>query len=260
MAAHATPQWRNANSAGKYPFATSATLRNDDVFLPETTFDDARVHVIGGGPDARITSIVRAAETVTFYVGDSSNLSRCSGSFTIGSDTELIGLTDAYGRPAGVLVSTPTKLATFSGWTVGTFEFDLDAFPFCATVVAPVAEGNVRSVRGDDDALLTNRVALVGGRGVVLQTDTDGDGNPIVVVSAVGDRYARFSVCGVGEDEPTPSYITSVNGHRSEHGDYKLLPNDMEAKLPDGEYAKESIVRVETRPARLKVYLTGGVG
>jgi hypothetical protein len=55
-------------------------------------------------------------QTGTIWLGDSANPNLASATFALLSPPSELQFTDQYGRPAGMLLSTPTLLTTFASW------------------------------------------------------------------------------------------------------------------------------------------------
>ena len=205
------PEWPNENAGTKYPFAARATLTNGTVQLLIGTFADAVLFPIGGGPRLRLSKVVVTHADVTLYIGDQTNAELASGVFGLPVPPATVTLEDAYGRPAGFIISSSVQLGLFPSWGVGTYTFEADATEFAATVCIPTPEVGVRGILLDDGTLLTGDVWLVSDAGVVLRADEE-DGAQVVRVDVVGDPLFRRRLCETEQSSlfTTPNFIKTV--------------------------------------------------
>jgi hypothetical protein len=215
------PEWRNENSDSQYPFADTASLTSrDKIVLPPDLLVDASVFAIGGGPRAYISSLVVANRLVTIWVGDAAQAQRASGSFDPLAPPALVALADAYGRPAGLLVSDPLQLAAAQSWPPGVHTFDVGTTEFVASCTIATPEPGVRGLAAAAGLLLTGDVWLVGEDGVVIGLD-ESDGT--VRVDVVGDPlFARRQCAPLGLFN-TPRFVRTINGvPPGPDGDFQL--------------------------------------
>ena len=190
------PQWYDSNDKGNYPFMLEASLTNGTVLLPGTTFADARLYPIGGDETLYISSVVKTDNTVTFNFSTTSREDLCSCEFSLSTPPALLALYDKFGRDAGVLVTSPTRLTAVSGWPIGTQEFQPDTTNFCASVITPMPDPGVRSITDDTgEEALYDEVYLVGGRGIRLAADLTDPSNPVVTVHATGEQLFKRLMC-----------------------------------------------------------------
>lgn len=208
------PEFRDEQSASRYPFADSATLQSDagaDIQIAPTTFIDASFFIIGGAQRVYISSIVVAPQSVVITVGDAELAARAATTYSPLSPPAdgVLLFTDQYGRPVGMLLSTPTELARFAGWGTGTYTFSLEQTEFVSSVVIPANEPGVRAVQPATKQFLTGDIWLVGDQGVVLRQD----GPSVIRVDIVGvPLFRRFLCEPQSEDFPTKRYLKTING------------------------------------------------
>jgi hypothetical protein len=181
------------------------------VQLSSGVFLDAVFFPIGGGERLRLSKVIVTHADVTVYIGDQLNAQLASGVFNLPTPPDTLTFYDAYGRPAGFVVSTSVRLGELSGWGAGTYEFEADATEFVATACVPTPEAGVRGVLLDDGTVLAGDVWLVGGSGVVLRADQY-DGQWVVRVDVVGDPLYRRKLCEIADSSlfTTPNFIRSV--------------------------------------------------
>lgn len=208
------PEFRDEQSASRYPFADSATLQSDtdaSLSIAPDTFIDAAFFIIGGQQRVYISAITATTQTLTITVGDVEQANRATTTYNQlapPADGVLL-FKDQYGRPAGMLLSTPAALARFSGWNVGTYEFTLAETEFVSSVVIPANEPGVRALRPETKQFLTGDIWLVGDQGVVLRQD----GPSVIRIDIIGvPLFRRFLCEPQSEDFPTKRYLKTING------------------------------------------------
>jgi hypothetical protein len=213
------PQWRDENEASRYPFADSATLASTTgLELGADTFLDAQLYPIGNAAGLYLTTVVVDTSDVTLYIGTTANSQLCSVTFDGLNPPSLLALTDAYGRPAGVLISEPLRLSIFRSWFRGTHSFAIDASPFVASVSVPTPEIGVRGIITEDGDVLTGDIWIVGEDGVIITEDTDDhDGCRVIRVDIVGDPLFLRKLCQdqVSGDVPlfvAKPFLQTING------------------------------------------------
>ena len=187
--------WRETQSKVKYPFADTATMTNGVVTLLNSTFVDGRLYPIGGGPRLYISKIEREVDivTITLRSEDSDDLATASYAIASPPTNGILSFEDQYGRPAGVLVSTPSELSILGAIDQGEYEFTIAQTEFAAAVVVPMPDAGVRGIVTADGDLVAGDVWLVGENGIVLRKDGDA-----LRVDVVGDAFAKRALC---EDE-----------------------------------------------------------
>jgi hypothetical protein len=205
------PEFRDEQSDSKYPFVDQATLLSETGAVQFTgdTFIDATLFPIGAGAELYVSTVVVDAQTVTIYVGDAVSTERASVQYSAVNPpaSGVLALTDSYGRPAGVLVSSPLRLSTITTWPPGTHTFTATATAFVAAACIPANEPGVRGLRTPDGRLLTGDVWLVGDGGVVLSVTDNA-----IRVDVVGVPLFKRFVCEPLDDFPARRYLKTING------------------------------------------------
>lgn len=217
------PQFRDEQSASKYPFADSATLLSGTGFKIEPdAFIDASFYGIGMSRRVYLSAITVTAQTTIFTIGDETSPNQLTGSYenTAPPENGVIPLADVYGRPAGMLLAAPTvrnedgditrvsALAQFSAWSLGLHTFTAAAAEFTATVVIPANEPGVRALIPETNQLQTGDVWLVGKNGIVLRAE----GEHVVRVDVVGVPLFKRFVCAPQTEFKTTRYLRTING------------------------------------------------
>lgn len=239
-------EWRDRWNETKYPFSDAASLVNaDGVEILPTLFDDARIFPIGGTAGAWLNRISLVNGVITFAVASPDVGELATGTYDLyGAAKDRIALTDAYGRPAGVLVSDNARLAALGGvYAEGaTVTFEQDETEFTAAVVVPMPNVGVRGVLLDDGTLLAGDVWLVGEGGVVLRKESD-----TIRVDILGDPYAKRKDCEK-DNVPTVPFcgLRTINLiPPDETGDFKITTG--------GNTAADNILRVENNNGAVKL-------
>jgi hypothetical protein len=209
--------WRDEHAATPYPFAASAGLTADDgAVLPADLFLDASLWPAGAVAGLYLRQVVVAHDLVTLIVADPESTNRATASFDPTDPPDALELTDAYDRPAGILVSERLRLSAFQGWGDGVHQFQPEQTAFAATVHVPMPAGGVTGVLLDDGTLLSGDVWLVGGDGVVLTTTTldlpatrrrEAQTVPLVAIHVVGDPLFRRRLCDDGNLFTPPRFL-----------------------------------------------------
>jgi hypothetical protein len=213
------PDWRDAHSDAKYPFEDRATLVNaDGDLLFEGLLIDASFYAVGAQAGGYISKVEIKATTVILTVGDSGDIDRASVEFDRFSPPAELRFTDAANRPAGVLISEPTRLAVLSALSLGDHEFQPYQTGFVARVWTPVPAEGVTGYELDDGSVLAGDVWLVGDDGVVLTCESvtveDECGTTKDVtnirVDVVGDPLHRRALCTATDFFETPRFLESI--------------------------------------------------
>lgn len=201
------PPFRKEQAQGRYPFADGALLTTDTGFtVRDEIFLDAVLYPLGMTSRVSLQAVVVTYSLITLQIGSLEAGLLCSGEFDPAEPPEVIALTDANGRSAGVLVADPDFLLELTVWAVGTHTFAAGAAEFVATVCLPRPDVGVRALGAVDADLLVDDVWLVGDDGVVL---TEVDGN--IRIDIVGDPLFRRRLCTPAELFVTPLMLQSIN-------------------------------------------------
>ena len=263
------PAWRKENEPTKYPFSPKARLANDEgLVLPEGVFLDASLFPIGAAGPLYLSRAVVDHEKVVLSVGDAADPARCSGELRLVNPDGLVTLADPVGRPAGVLVSEPARLAVVQAWGVGDHTFGPDDTEFCATCCVPTPEPGLRGVLLDSGELLTGDVWLVGGDGVVLREEAVTAVGPCgtrtaaraVRVDVVGDPLFRRRLCQPRDLFATPNPVKVLRVVGPDGATFDVAPDDRgNVQVTGGaNLAADPVLRVHTAPTGLTFELVGG--
>jgi hypothetical protein len=266
------PAWRDEYQATTYPFGDWATLSGSTgVFIPEGTFLDASLYPVGGGERLRLSKAVVSQQEIVLYVGDTATEELCSTTIDLLNPVDELGLTDKYGRPAGLLVSTAERLAIFQTWPPGTHKFTFAQTGFCSYVHIPVSEDYFLGFQLEDGSIVSGDIWLVGGAGVVLsyeedevaRTDCDIENNiqsteTRIRVDVVGDPLFRQRLCTNGS--ATPKFIKQITFKRG-CGSTVVRPDErgmvyVTSGRPDGQ---STVLRVRSSDNSLKIGAVGQV-
>jgi hypothetical protein len=240
------PEWRDQNEFSKYPFGDAATLvSTDGLGIGADTFIDATLYPIGAEANLYITSIVVEARNITINIGNNSQLELAKASFDPFDTPDLLQVTDAFGRAAGILVSTALRLSRFQGWSVGTHTFAEGASEFAASVVIPTPETGVRGFITPGGGLVAGETWIVGDNGVVVREE---DGN--IRIDIVGDPLFRRKICAPAELFNTPVFIKTINGcEPDEYGNFSIPVG--------GKITEDVVLRVVPCPEGLLIEAVG---
>lgn len=263
------PQWRRQNEATKYPFTEAATLTADDgAVLLEGTFLDAALYPVGANGPLRLSKAVLTHAAATLYVGDAATDELAAGTFDLVGPPDVVALADAYGRPAGVLVTESLRLAAVQAWGVGTHAFGPAAAPFVAAAQIPTPEVGVRGFLLDDGTLLTGDVWVVGDDGVVVRAERvtlPGGCGPdeeadVVRIDVVGDPLFRRRLCQPRDLFAAPNPVRALRVV-SANGTFECTPDDQgEIKLVAHNGLRyDTVLRVRPGPGGLTVEAVGQV-
>lgn len=241
------PEFRDELEFTKYPFTDSATLQSTDgQAIEEDTFLDASLYIVGATSQLHITSITVAFRAVVIWFGDRITKNLASASFDPLDPPALLEVVDAYGRPAGVLVSEPIRLARFSVWASGTHTFQVQATEFVASCVIPMPGTGVRGLLDDAGRLFAGDVWLVGDNGVVVREDEA----CVVRVDIVGDPLFVRRICDPLALFNTPNFVRTINDcGPDEFGDFKIVPGN--------HLAADTVLRVNPTDDGLRIEAVG---
>ena len=262
------PEWRKQNETTKYPFSDQASLVNvDGRRIIAGTFLDAALYPTGLTAGLYLSQVTITHQTATLTLGVPGSPAIATGSFNLVSQASDVVFTDASGRPAGLLISEPQRLAVFQTWGVGSYEFQPEESEFAATVCFPTPERGVRGILLDDGSLLTGDVWLIGSDGVVLRTSHEtlpaSRGKPartvpVIRVDVVGDPLFRRRLCQPTNLFTTPRFIKTIRivGPNQTFdctpdvfGDLKIAVNNA--------LATDTVLRITPVPTGLKIAAVG---
>lgn len=204
------PDFREENATTRYPFADSATLQaNNSAFnIGQDLFIDAVFYAIGAGSGLHIARIETSAVQTKIVITDIDAVAEFTATYsTLQPPENALEVVDQYGRPAGYLLSTPEKLASF-GTQIATYEFDRVATEFAASVVIPAKERGVRGVKTPTSPLLSKDVWLVGDMGVQLNPTAPNR----IRIDVIGEPLFKRALCEGNTDFPPRRYVKTING------------------------------------------------
>ena len=214
------PEFRDELETTKYPFGDAASLQTTGgaYTLDRDIFLDASLYPIGAAGRLYLSQIAVTAQEITLTLSDELKQVRATATFDAVSPPSWVTFADARGRPAGILISEPLRLARFGAWASGTYTFAIGATEFAASCVIPTPEAGVRGLLTAKEELLANDVWLVGRNGVVLRFIDD-----MIRVDVVGDPLYLRQLCGALALFTTPLFIQTINGCPPDrYGNYNL--------------------------------------
>lgn len=242
------PDFRDEQADSKYPFTDSSSLRvtGTQLEIARDAFIDASLYPIGASGQIYISAITITTFDVTIALGDGGDTRRCAAAFnpTTPPEDGVLKFTDRYGRPAGILLSTPLALSVFGGWPGGTYNLRPVEASFVAAVFIPAQEPGVRAVLPETEEFLTGDVWLVGNRGVVIRKE----GEDIIRVDIVGEPLFKRYLCEDQGKFTPPKFVKTINGcGPDEFGNFLLtatnhLAGDAVLRI----YAENNLLRIET--------------
>lgn len=240
------PEFRDEQLETNYPFSDHATLLSNTLQpIEPDTFLDASIYVVGLGPGAYIPRVSVKSSTITIYIGDQVDQLRASATFNVTDPPTLLKIVDKYGRPGGILISSPERLAIFQTWPPGDHVFDQAATEFVSAVVIPTPEVGLRGLLTPAGELFVGDVWLVGESGVVLRED---DG--AIRIDIIGDPLVNRKLCEPAGLFDTPNFLRTINGiPADERGDFKL---EVLAKS-----AAATVLRIRKDNESLKIEVVG---
>lgn len=208
------PEFRDEQADSKYPFADGSTLTANDGFstIASDTFIDAVFFPIGSTGRLRITTIAVAVQTISITVGNENVLTEITATYSPAAPPTdgVLQFFDVYGRPAGMLLSSPLNLGRFSTWTAGVYVFAPPATEFVASVSIPANEPGVRGVLSPTGTLLAGDIWLLGDTGIVIRKEKDTE--HVIRVDVVGVPLFKRFVCEPLDDFPAKNYLQTING------------------------------------------------
>ena len=142
------PEWRKQQETTRYPFSERATLTNSTGrVLIEGTFLDAAMYPIGATAGLFISTFEITHQDATLTLATPTQPDLATASFGLVTPPDELVFEDAFGRPAGVIITESRRLGLFQSWGVGTHEFLSTETEFAASVVFPTPEVGVRGIR-----------------------------------------------------------------------------------------------------------------
>lgn len=242
------PQFREEQSDSKYPFSDDATLRvpGSSLTIARDAFIDASLHPIGARGQMYISGISVTPFEITITLGDGGNTKRCTTKFDPATppNNGVLELTDEYGRPAGMLLSTPLALSAFGGWPAGAYQLRATDSGFVSSVVIPATEPGVRAIRPDTKEFITGDMWLIGNRGVVVRKE----GEHVIRIDIVGEPLFKRYLCAPQDKFNPPTFVQTINGcGPDEFGNFLLTATNHQVGDPVLRvYPDGNLLRIET--------------
>ena len=221
-----TPEFREEQGYGRYPFEDTATLTAEDgvTVLAKDSFADASLYPIDCEYPLYVRLIVVTADTVTITITDDRDKDVCFAQLDIRDPTEALRCYDSYNRAAGALVLGEQGLAQLPALPVGTYTFRSTATQFVASCVIPTPEIGVRGILLESGEIFTGDVWIVGDNGVVVR---QGDTSDDVRIDIVGDPLFVRELCEQVELFTPPLFVQTINGCPPDnHGNFQLVVGD----------------------------------
>lgn len=248
------PQFRDEQSDSRYPFADRVTLLSTErkLDIGRDTFIDASLYPIGGSKQAYISAIIVTPTRVTIQIGDPAVKNRARATYNPLNPPEngLLQLLDEYGRPAGMLLSSPLALSQFSGWPPETHTFAVTATEFVASVSIPAKEPGVRALTLDGKNIHTGDTWLIGSRGVVLRAE----GERTIRVDIIGEPlFARY-ICDPLDRFQAKNFLSTltINGVTCGPDDYGNF-----VFTATGHGARDTVLRIYPQDGVVKIDTVG---
>lgn len=258
------PEFRDELENTKYPFVPTASLSNNLVSFVEGTFLDAHIYAVTGTSRYYISKVVVTSSSVEVVIGDSNESERLTGTVAIPVTASSVPLKDEYNRSAGILVSEPVRLALLASWGVGEHTFEQDQTEFCVTCCMPVPEVGVTGLRLETGELLSGKVWLMGGDGVVIRKtqkeNKQGETVDLIQMDVVGDPLALQRLCN-SEDLFTP--VNAIRTIRVIQGDTEFecdadQVGNFSIQMNDS-LASDAALRIRTTPEGIVFNVEGSL-
>lgn len=247
-----------------YPFVPAASLSNGNVFFVEDTFLDAHIYSTESSGRYYLSKVKVQSDKFTIYVGDSALPTRLHGEVVLPVVDSVVRLVDDYGRPGGILVSSPDRLALLSTWGVRTHTFEQGQTEFCVNCQVPAAYPGVTGLQVADGQIASGKVWLVGEDGVVLRTenyvDKQGQIVPVIRVDVVGDPLNLQRLCNPADlfVPVNPIRVIRVVSSESTYDCYPDEQGNFNIQMNDS-LTSEPALRVRTTPAGIVFSVEGSL-
>ena len=239
------PQWRDEQTHSHYPFADGASLVNSSGDqIPEGLLLDARLYPVGGQEGQFLSRITAGVTEVVLGVSDATG-ELCTGSFDPSAPLDAVKMTDAYGRPAGVLVANTDQLGLLGSWGPGDHLFTAENAEFTAAVVVPTPQIGVRGIITEDGEIFMGNVWIVGEEGVFVRKESG-----TIRVDVLGDPLAQKRYCEEKLAYVQRWFVQTINGIGPDlRSDFKFLPGSAAAS--------DTVLRIDPTTNGLILKLVG---
>lgn len=254
------PEWRDELEPTKYPFSEAATLRSGNDLILNELFLDAVFYPVGNSARLYLSQVLVTHSEVTLTIGTAASPSLASGTFNHLDPPSKVAFEDQYGRPSGVVVSEPERLAVFQSWSVGTHTFNSTQTEFAAAVSIPTPEIGLRGIVLEDGSFFSGDVWMVGDDGVVLRRELLSlpenpagcdQGRtvqvPVIRVDIVGDPLFRRRLCTDDSLFATPRYVEQLTFTQGVY-QFSCSPDAIgDIKVMAGNHlAEDTVLRIRT--------------
>ena len=188
---------------------TATLISNTGQSIDPDLFLDASLYPIGTvGGYVYLSRVSIAPREVRVSIADRTRKEKAFVTFDQFNPPEVLRFSDAWGRPAGVLVADAVRLARFQAWIGGDHVFTATATTFVPSCLIPTPEIGVRGLLTDKGELLTGDVIILGENGVVVRQVGDSG----IRVDIVGDPLFRRKLCAPVDLFTPPGFIKTING------------------------------------------------
>jgi len=247
-----------------YPFIPSATLSNGSVTLLEGTFLDAHLYAVTGTFNYYISRVTVTSDKIEIVIGDNDSSEKLFGEVTIPVISDVISLKDEFDRPGGIIVSEISRISLMTSWGLGDHLFEQGQTEFCVTCCMPVPNAGVTGLRLESGEILSGKVWLMGGDGVILkksqQTNSLGQEEILLEVNVVGDPLSLQKLCNPEE------LFTPVNAIRkilvTQGGtEYECSPDELgnfNIQMNDS-LSPDAALRIRTTPEGIVFNVEGSI-
>lgn len=262
------PSWAQENTSTVYPFIETAGLWSEDrqVRLEPGTFVDAVIHIPGLVDAPHLTRITPHGAEAVIAVGSQDNPVAASGVIDLTRPSRDIPLQDRFGRPAGLLVGDPIRLAALRSWPSRTHTFTPDQTAFCPFCCIPLTEPGLSGFVLADGTFVGGEVWLGGADGVVVRPEIRDDpvtGEPTLVirVDVTGDPLFRRRLCEPNDLFQTPRFVRRLQVV-SRSGTFVVVPDEhgVIRAVADASSTPNPALRLTVRPDGLRLELAGPSG
>jgi len=263
------PEFIRSLEDTKYPFIPSASLTNGTVSLLEGTFLDAHIYAVAGTQRYYLSSVTVTLNKCTITIGDEFTPNVLTGEIAVPflASTEVVRLTDVYGRSGGLLLSDSVRLSLLLSWGTGTQSFERAQTEFCVTSQVPIPDPGITGFRLASGEIATGHVWFLGDDGVILDAErtTTPAGAEIVVfqLHAVGDPLYLQRLCDSVSDNSAFVPVNPIRVIRVIHrdGSYDCTPDEQgnfNIQMNDSLVADPAL-RIRTTPKGIVLEVAGSL-